>query len=671
LRSKPLYISITLIATVLLLAYFIIRNKAVNNSKFKDWDRFTIEKRIEKTEKHLALVKKSEDYEGIIEAYAYLGNCYYEQFRSNESLNCFINAYEFTEKYNKENISPDITYKLAINYLDIGEYLKAHEFAIRTDSIERTNKSRSAETLNLLGNIYEKTGLFVKSLAMHYESLELQKRNNNRIGIANSYHNLAHIQMAGQRYDKASTFYSKALEIYQQLPEKQKDSTSVKISIGKIKLSIGNYFTSQNDSLNAFKFLQEALVIFKEENSKTNIAQTHFYFGNYHFANQNFEIAEEYYLKSLAINNRSNNKIGKVVTKLNLSKVYYSQGKIVETIETLKKIITLTSEIGAKRQLAETADLLYSIYINFPDSVDQIKEYAGLFYKTKKYLPNELMQDSIIQMSVHHEVTAQKNEEIEIERYKKNTQIILLLSLLAIIVITTVFIFYRRNAKQKRRYEQKLAEEQLQRFKEIVDAIENERKRIAVDLHDSLGQMLSTTKLYLSGLEDMVEDQNKNDKKLYSDTITLLDESCSELRNISYNIMPGTFIKYGLIVSINELVNIINETNKIEVNFRNVGIESRYNENLEISVYRIVQEALNNILKHANANMININLSQENKLLALSIKDNGKGMDNIELYKNKGLGWKSIFSRVQMLNGNINVITGINKGTNINIRIPL
>ncbi len=672
MKKKGLYIFITLITIILLSLYLVLlNNKKEKESSFKKWNHLSIEQKVTKAEKFLAKIEKTEDIDKIIEVYCYLGDCYYKEFRFIESLNCYTNAHQLSEKNGEINTLPDITYKLAINYLDIGEYIKAHMYAIKTDSIERKSKSRSAETLNLLGSIYEKSGLYVKSLAMHYESLEIQKANKNQIGIANSYHNLAHIYMAGQRFDKAYTFYTNALEIYQKLSQNHHDSSLIKISVGKIKLSIGNYFISQNDSVNAFKFLNEALDIFVKEKNNVEIAQTLLYFGNYYLENKNYEKSNDYYSKSLKISNKTNNKIGKAAAKLNLSKVYYLHGDIEKAKKLLKEIVILTNEIGAKRQFAETAFLLYSIYTELPDSSEQIRKYAKLHFSSKKYLPNDETQDSIIQKSVHHEVTAQKNEEIEVQKYKQKSQIIILISLLIIIVISVAFYYYRRNSKQKRQYEIKIAEEQLQRFKEVVSAIENERKRIAIDLHDSLGQMLSTTKLYLSGLEDVIETQSETNKKLYKDTMNLLDSSCTELRNISYNIMPSSFIKYGLIASINELINKINDSELINVVFNNDGAETKYNENLEILVYRIVQESLNNIIKHAKATLVNLNFYQEKNVLYLSIKDNGKGMENISLFRNKGLGWKSIFSRIEMLEGTIDVITGINKGTEIKVEIPV
>ena len=586
----------------------------------------------------------------------------------------FILYFVFFSNNNTEsdNTKSDTCYRIGCNSLDLGEYIKAYEFAMLSYTIEKRDKQskRYAETLNLLGNIYEKTGLYIKSLETHYESLEIQKSKNNNKGIANSYHNIAHINMMAGRYDNAYNYYNKALKIYENLYANSTDSIEISTNLAKIYLSIGNYFIIQNDSINALNYLENALNLSKKANDKQNTAQSLSYIANVYFQCNDYLKARDYYLKSLNINSEENNKIGIVINNINLGRIYYLTNQINKAIETFNYSLDIATEINAKRQMAEISELLYSIYSEMPDSIEQTKKYAALFLKSKRYLPNEAIQDTIIQLSVKYEVTAKKYEEISLQKYKMKIKTIILICLLVIVIVVAVFIYYHNKIRQRAIYEKKLSDEQLIRIKEVFSAIEQERKRIAIDLHDSLGQMLTATKLNLSGLEDLIEHQNENDQKFYNDTINLLDQSCSELRNISFNIMPGALIRYGLKSAIEEIIHKINDRSKIKINFKSGGFDKPLNETSEILIYRIVQEILNNIMKHANATLVTICLGKEPCLTTLSVHDNGVGMENIEMYKNKGLGWKSIFSRVQMLNGNIEINTGINKGTKIDIVIP-
>ncbi len=343
---------------------------------------------------------------------------------------------------------------------------------------------------------------------------------------------------------------------------------------------------------------------------------------------------------------------------------------IANAIEILKINLNTSVEINSKLKTAEISELLCDIYSIFPDSITKKKKYESLKEKYQKYIPTETTQDSIIQMSVRYEVTAEKDKEISLEKYKKRNFIISSISLFIAGIIVFIFIFYRHKTKQKAAYEKKLAAEERKRFKDILNAVEEERKRITIDLHDSVGQMLSTTKLYFSGLEEIVETQNEHSQMLYNEGVNLLDESSTELRKISYNIMPGSLIKYGLQSAVDELINKVSNGCDIIFSFESEGFEERYNETTEIILYRIIQEAINNIIKHSEATNTDISLIKENDIINLLIIDNGKGMEDFKLYQNKGMGWKSIFSRVQMLDGEIKVDTDIKEGTKIIIAVP-
>lgn len=650
---------------------YVAENQLIYHRKYLENETLTIDEKIESANLYLESAILTGEINEVINAYSILGNIFLSNFNYQKSLAYFLKAYEYLDDIKSEKIKSDICYKIGCNYLELGEYVKAYEFAMISYLIEKKEKEskRYAETLNLLGNIYEKTGLYTKSLATHYESLELQKSLNNIKGIANSNHNIAHINIMIERYNKAFNYYSKALEIYEKLYANSPDSIELSTNLVKIYLSIGNYYITQKDSIYALSYLDLAMKMSKKIEDKSSTAQCLSYIANVYFQCNDFIKAQNYYQESLKINEEENNKIGIVVNNINLGRIYYLTNKKREAIESLKNSLNIASEINAKRQMAEVSEFLYLIYSEYPDSIEQSNNYATIFLESKKYLLNENIQDSIIQLSVKCEVTAEKNKEISLQKYKMKTNSILFIFILVIVIGSAIFIYYYNKLRQKAKYERKLSDEQRIRIKEVFNAIEQERKRIAIDLHDSLGQMLTATKLNLSILEDLMENQNQSDQKLYYDTIKMLDQSSVELRNISFNILPGTLIRGGLKSAIEEVIYKINGKNRIEFDFKSSGFDKSNNGTFEIIIYRIVQEILNNIMKHAKATLVKIYLSKKTECTTLLIEDNGIGMENIEMYMDKGLGWKSIFSRVQMLNGDIKINTGINKGTKIDILI--
>jgi signal transduction histidine kinase len=205
----------------------------------------------------------------------------------------------------------------------------------------------------------------------------------------------------------------------------------------------------------------------------------------------------------------------------------------------------------------------------------------------------------------------------------------------------------------------------------VIEAQEKERKRIAEDLHDSLGQMLSTIKLHMVSIEDSEAMNSTENKGVLNNAIGYIDDACNEVRNISHHLMPGALIRLGLIPALGDIIENINKTNKVEINFTNNGFEKRLNESTEINIYRIIQELIRNTIKHSQATKIDINMSRENNHISLTIEDNGKGFDTSKISESEGIGWKNIYSRLAILNGKINISSEINRGTKISIFLKM
>ncbi len=237
-------------------------------------------------------------------------------------------------------------------------------------------------------------------------------------------------------------------------------------------------------------------------------------------------------------------------------------------------------------------------------------------------------------------------------------------SILFFIII--IFITIRYFTAKKYKLELREVQiEQSSRLKAIIETEEKERKRIARELHDGLGQMLSTARLTVSGLE---ESENEEDKSRIRKSLKIIDAACEEVRHISHNMMPGALIQMGLIPALDDLVETINASGQLEVDF-NTNIKEPIGESVEIAIYRIVQEVCNNIIKHAKAKNIGITIFKNIQIIDIEIKDNGIGFSTELIDKSMGIGWKNIYSRISSLNGTIKVDSVINKGTTIKIQI--
>ncbi|NOR86369.1 MAG: hypothetical protein GQ527_02045 [Bacteroidales bacterium] len=224
------------------------------------------------------------------------------------------------------------------------------------------------------------------------------------------------------------------------------------------------------------------------------------------------------------------------------------------------------------------------------------------------------------------------------------------------------FIGFLKTRKQNKHAQIRI-EEQQKGLKAVIQAQEDERKRIAKDLHDGIVQQLGGLKLGLQKI--FTDNQNEETIKI----VNILDNSAQELRELSHKMMPRSLGELGLIPSLTDMLeNSLGHTD-ISYEFEHFGINDRFKENIEIAIYRIAQELVNNIIKHSQANKANIQLIKTGNHVLLIVEDNGKGM-NLSKHKD-GIGLMNIASRLDTINGKVNYEPSPESGTLATIKIPV
>ena len=202
----------------------------------------------------------------------------------------------------------------------------------------------------------------------------------------------------------------------------------------------------------------------------------------------------------------------------------------------------------------------------------------------------------------------------------------------------------------------------------MIGGQEAERKRIAQDLHDGLGGLLSSVKAQLNLIQHQVDQLASGE--MYAKANTLIDTASAELRRIAYNMMPSSLSRLGLEAALEDLSASLENDHHLNVDLQVLGLETRLGETTEIMIYRIVQELCNNVVKHADATRILIQINKTEDEIFLVVEDNGIGMDPETLIQSRGIGMKSIESRVKYLNGSMD-ISGQGKGTCVSVHIPM
>ncbi len=208
-------------------------------------------------------------------------------------------------------------------------------------------------------------------------------------------------------------------------------------------------------------------------------------------------------------------------------------------------------------------------------------------------------------------------------------------------------------------------EKQSDLLKAVFETQENERKRLAEDLHDSVGQVLSAIKLNLHRLER--SGAVAGPLPVLADTRKLADECIVEIRNIIHNILPPVLTDYGLVEALEALSAKIEQNTNVKVDFKKKLDKARFKPTIELAFYRIAQELFSNAIKHSKASVIHLTLTNEPGWLVMEFKDNGTGFD-IDKVRH-GFGLKNLESRVQLINGEINIYTKPLSGTITIIRV--
>jgi len=226
---------------------------------------------------------------------------------------------------------------------------------------------------------------------------------------------------------------------------------------------------------------------------------------------------------------------------------------------------------------------------------------------------------------------------------------------------------FNNMAEQLSIQSKQIEQDKLLRISSVIDAQENERQRLSRDLHDGLGQMLLAVKMKL---EQAKKSSNEKNISTITEAIELIKNTIAEIRTISNDLMPTVLANFGLTEGLNKLCRDSLQNSSIDFDFICNNLENiNFDEKEQIYIFRIIQEIVNNIIKHSNAKEAQIKIFNENDTLNIIVKDNGMGFDST--LNKSGNGLKNILERTKLLNGSLLINSIINQGTTIQISIPI
>lgn len=587
----------------------------------------------------------------------------------------------------QDNKALETLIKTADSLVKIRKIDQARPYYFNAEKLAESLKDSS--TLNLIyfkiGRSYRYQGNMPEAIAYYQKSEKLSQSLKDSSSYARTLGELGMSYSNSLQFDNAIAYYEKALKIQQDIG----DTMAEAITLNAIA---GAYFRN-NDIENSLQFSRRLLTKAEKINNPKMMAVALSAIGTSLYEKGDYEQALTHRKKSLEICKKNTIPIPfellaniatdyKSLKKTDSALVFYEEAKQIAintndalsvakanhnlgelyndlkdyttSLEYFMKSYDYAQQVNHYNLLYRSSIALSRVHHNLDESSKAL-QFLVEHVRWRDSINKRSTENKLEEFSIQYKVE-EKDEEIASLTMENKLMTIIIYIVIAIILIILASIAIWQIINKKR-------VENL-RLKSIIEAEQKERKRIAQDLHDSLGQSLSALKMQVSAIQPSSEDSSK-----YKTLLKQVDSTYDELRDISHNIMPNTLIRLGLIPAIRELISDIATEGSPEIQLEHNDDFNTLDEGQSINLYRIIQEALVNSIKHAEATLVTISLEQHQDTLSLYIKDNGKGMEVSKTDNHDGMGWKNIYSRAALLSAKIDVTSAHGKGTSIALQL--
>jgi two-component system, NarL family, sensor kinase len=562
----------------------------------------------------IAIATEQEDQLMAGTLYRTLGIAYYMNSELDSANYYFDIAMGYAHKLGDENLEALVDFARANLYNLNGEYDKALALYLKTRPyFEKSgNKQKFRTVLGNIGVLYTSLQNFEMAEKYYLMSEKISIEIDDQYGLSQAYNGLGIVYASRKEYEKAMDYAKRSEKIAHEVGDVQTEALAAQ-TISEV------YFAHYNDFAAAEEYAKKALLLVNEQGLPYNIA---------------------------ALLN-------------NLSNIYYHQGRYEESKKyALDAIATDTTDMNTYGNMAANV-VMNGIYTG--DDANALK-YFNVYRRVIDFRANKEYQNAIREMEVKYETERKQLKVNALEKQRKLGIAITALGAIFSILIIIVLIFRQRIGNQLRTIaEQKIVrlehEKRLAASEALLEGENAERKRLARDLHDGLGGMLSVVKLNLNNMKGNIV-MPESDVPAFHNAIEMLDGSIRELRRVAHNLMPETLLRYGLKSALSDFCH-----NAEIVKLHFFGDDHRIDEKLEVAVYRIFLELVNNALKYAEAEQINVQVILEDNRINLVVQDNGKGFDLASVDQLKTTGLSNIRSRVESLNGHLEIYSAPGNGT--------
>jgi len=580
---------------------------------------------------------------------------------------------------------------IASIYYFQGNYPKALQYYFQGLPIAEKGQDKSlvSSILNNIGLIYWKQNRYDDALLYLQKCLLIEGQRGDYAAMAGSYNNIAGIKLDQDNHEEALRYCKEAIAYAEKINSTKELARAYNV-LGELAYRKKNFREAVNYGLVGLEKRRKL-------GNHAEIAKSLILLGESYIEIKEFNKAQDVLNEGLQLS--SSNKLLKEKESFYrlLGNMHNSQGDwqkaaqyyalrdaVKDTIfnaDNSKIIFDLQTKYETEKKEAQIALLNKENKVKSLELLNNGLEIAN----NRSVIRQQEQELAINVLEIRNRDQLVKNQQIEAERRsekiknlqrqaqiqelrlaKRNTLIIAISSIALLAGLISYLLYNRYKLKQKNLLEAEVFKQQEIAAQALFDGEQQERVRIARDLHDSIGQMLSVVKMNISSMDEL-----QDESSLASNTASLVDKTIAEVRHISHNLIPEE-LNFGLFNALESLCDKISKSKKTLATLHVPDSVKHYvfEKQNELGIYRIVQEVLNNMVKHAEASAININVLHKEKQLVIQIKDDGKGFNADSIHEGRGLGWKNIQARVKMLNGKLEITSEKLTGTEIEISIP-
>lgn len=561
--------------------------------------------------------------------------------------------------------------------------------------------AKMGQAKNNLGNVWIELGRYDSTILLYKEALKIRQDAKDSSGIAMSYNNLGYIYKEVGDYDKAMENMLIALAFYEKMGNKE--------VVGHTLNNIGQVYLKKKDHDKAITYFKNSVSLFATLNDERNLAISYHSLGNGLSAKGLYDSARSYWKQAEALYLKQKDTRQLALINADLAESYAREKNWAEAVPFFEQAIRLNVQIDNKRSLG-------GIYIAFANNqlgqkkweqcallLDSAKEYLAVsnqknqwrdFYKTRAELYeaqgnatlalqslqqyvlysdsvlNETNIKAIADMGVKYE-TEKKEQEIVLQKAqvaKKNVLIWAIAGFSALMALLGYSYYKRYRLKKEKELQLEVMRQQDAAARSVLKAEENERRRIAAELHDGVGQIMSAARMNLDAVVRELQPLETDKLLKLERVVSLVDEGCKEVRSVSHNMMPNALLKKGLGSALHDFIQKIDQQ-IIKTQLHIEGLQERLSPETESVLYRVIQECVNNVIKHSGANQLDISIIRDHDAIDITIEDNGKGFDVNEV--SQGIGLQNINARIRFLKGTLDIESSPGRGTFTGIHVPL